>query len=266
MTWTAAVAMMRDEADVAEGWARHLAGQVDLILVADNSSTDGTAGILADLAKELRLVVVPDPEVGYFQSAKMSGLAGLAAGLLGSAEVWIVPADADELWNGDGGPIREVLAEVVAPVAVARLTNHFRTAYDDYDQDPFRRMTWREPEPQALVKVAFRWEPGAVIHQGNHNVTLPSDQEPVAELTALTIRHFPVRSAAHMIRKARNGAAAYAAAPDLPEDWGGHWRSWGAMTDDQLREAFHAHWWYPTPTGAGLVRDPAPYQQYTPGR
>lgn len=253
---TFGVSMVRDEADVIAGTLAHLADEVDHLLVADNGSTDGTREILAELEDTLPLTVLDDPEVGYYQSRKMSALAEQAAGL--GAE-WIVPFDADEIWFARDERIGIVLAALPCSIAWASLTNHFGTAVDPVDPDPFRSIVWRQAAPAPLPKVAFRWEPGAVIHQGNHGVTLPSDP---AGVQILEVRHFPYRSAEQFVRKARNGAEAYRAT-DLPEDQGAHWRSYGDILDrfgeEGLADVYRQHFWFFSPTDSGLVHDPAPY-------
>ncbi len=263
---TVIVSMMRDEADVVEGWVRHHADEVDHLIVADNGSTDGTRDILRSLAKQLPLTIVDDPVVGYYQSAKLSALAERAAREF--AATWVLPADADELWLSRKGQIGAVLDSLPEWQTVVRapLTNHFATALDPAGDDPFRTMVWRQRDPQQLPKVAFRWQPGAVVEQGNHGVQLPFPGETVPGEGLLELRHFPVRSPEHMVRTARNGAEAYRAAPDLDPGWGGHWRAWGDLIDargeDAIRDAFRLHWWYLSPVDAGLVRDPAPYLRW----
>lgn len=254
------IAMVKDEADIIEGTLRHMAGEVDHLMVIDNGSTDGTREILEELVGDLPLWAGVDPDPAYYQSAKMSTLAKRAHVLLGAA--WIVPFDADELWFADDR-LGDVLAAAAGvDVAVASLTDHYRTALDLDEPDPFRSMVWRRREPAALPKVAFRWQPGAVIHQGNHGVTLPDGG---AEAQLLQVRHFPYRSPQQMVRKARNGAAAYAAT-DLPADQGAHWRAYGALMDQHgeqvLEDVFRQHFWYLSPTDSGLVHDPAPYRRW----
>lgn len=254
----AGISMVKDEADVIDGTIRHMAGEVDHLIVADNNSTDGTRDILADLARELPLTVLNDPEVAYFQSYKMSRLAERAAEM---GATWIVPFDADELWIAEHR-IADVLADTDVQIAEATLYNHIATALDEPGADPFRTMVWRQRQPGALPKVAFRWEPGAVIHQGNHGVDLPGN--PVrAQL--LEVRHFPIRSPQQMVSKARNGAAAYAAT-NLPGHQGSHWRQYGALLDrlgeQAMHDVFREHWWHLSPTDSGLVRDPAPYRRW----
>lgn len=255
------IAMVRDEADVVAGTLRHMAGEVDQLLVADNGSTDGTREILDDLVRTLPLIVVDDPDPAYYQSVKMTKLAGIAHRLFEAT--WIVPFDADELWHSPSGRIADVLATSRRPYAAAQLWNHQATALDEPGDDPFRTMVWRQTDPGALGKVAIRWQPGTVIHQGNHGVTLPSSGPPLEG--ALSIRHFPARSPQQFARKGRNGAAAYAAT-DLPEYEGAHWRAWGRLHDrggdELLHQVFREHHWHLSPTDAGLVADPAPYLRW----
>jgi hypothetical protein len=260
--------MVRDELDVIEGVIRHTADEVDFLLVADNNSSDGTREVLDRLAGELPLTVVDDPEPGYYQSRKLSQLAERAAGM---GATWILPIDADEIWVQPVDRIRVVLPALGYPIALATLYNHVRTGDDVNDPDPFRSMVWRIEQPSKLGKVAFRWQPGAVIHQGNHGVTLPSGE--TGGLQVLETHHFPVRSPEQFIRKSRNGAAAYAAAPELDASMGVHWRSWGRMSDEQLQQAYVEHWYYNSPAdvgrvrgdGFGLVRDPALYMRWQAG-
>lgn len=255
---TIGVSMVRNERDVIEGTIRHMAGEVDALIVADNGSADGTRDILDKLAEELPLTVVDDPDPAYYQARKMTALAEQAAE---AGATWIVPFDADELWIAPYR-IADVLAGLDAPVATAALYNHLRTAVDPDDPDPFRSMAWRRPQALPLPKVAFRWEPGCVVHQGNHGVTRPSGGPRVP---ALEIRHFPYRSAAQFVAKAIQGAAAYAAT-DLPLDMGAHWRSYGdlyrSMGEAGLERVFRTHYWHLSPTDAGLIRDPAPYMRW----
>lgn len=268
-------ALAKDEADVVEGWVRHHADEVDRIIVADNLSTDGTREILDRLVAEgLPLTVVDDPVVAYEQSQKVSALAELA-GTEWDAD-WVIPADLDELWVARTDRIRVALRDLPWNVVKVPIFNHLCTALDRPGSDPFATMVWRQREAQRpLGKVAFRWQLDAVVHQGNHGVDLP-DPGPLGMLTEplLELRHFPVRSPAHMVTKARNGKAAYDAAraanPDMPADWGQHWSQWGALLEargeEAIHDAFRSGWWYLLPYLADLIEDAAPYRRWqTPG-
>jgi hypothetical protein len=253
---TFGVSMVKDEADVVVGVMRHMADEVDHLLVADNGSTDGTRDLLDVLSRELPMTVVDDPEPAYYQSQKMTQLAHQA---YDEGAVWIVPFDADELWYSPHGRVKELLATSKRNVVTADLYNHFATSLDLEDPDPFRAMIWRQRRPMTLPKVAVKWVPTAVIHQGNHGVTHPNADRPGI---GLMIRHFPYRSMDQFVRKAVNGAEAYKLT-DLPHELGAHWRGYGAIYQHHGRQAleqvYRDHFWYLSPMDSKMVRDPAPY-------
>jgi len=272
-TTTVAVSMMRDEADVAETVVRNMLAQVDAVIVADNLSTDETPTILARLSAEFpgRLLLVDDPDPGYRQSEKMTALALKARLLLGAD--WIVPFDADECWYSPfGDRIADVLADVLAQwlVVPAEVYDHVATGADPVDEpDPVRRLGWRRTKPLALPKVACRWRDDLRIQQGNHGADYLGRATVFDPL--LVVRHFPYRSARQLVRKVRNGAAAYAAAPELSADLGAHWRQWGALLEAHgepaIEELFRSWYGRETPeeplevsgeTLAPLIFDPAP--------
>lgn len=252
-----AIGMVRDEMDIVEGWIRHLADEVDEIIIADNGSVDGTRELLRELRREHPLTVYHDDDPAYYQAQKMTRLATIAGE---AGATWIIPADADEIWINRGDRIRKALRETTGNVARVPLFNHFPTAIDAAGSDPFRSIGWRQASPGALPKVAYRWHAEAQVHQGNHGVTHP-DPTP-ASVDSLEIRHFPYRSEEQFVRKAVNGAAAYRCT-DLPPDIGAHWRAYGDLHDrlgrDALVEVFRTHFWFLSPTDSGLVFDPAPY-------
>lgn len=240
------VSMVKDEADVIEATVRHMLTQVDHVLIADNGSTDGTREILDSLDVE----VVDDPEVGYFQSRKMSTLATKAADM--GAE-WVVPFDADEAWYSPFGRIADVLTERPESIATAQLYDHVPSAEDPAEGDHLERIGWRRRDPAELPKVAVRPNVPVTIHQGNHGADYGGTVDNV-----LVVRHFPTRSAEQMVRKARNGGAAYAAT-DLPKDVGAHWRQWNELTDEQLGEVFRQYYWSADPrSDSSLIYDPVP--------
>lgn len=247
--------MVRDEADIIGSTVAHMLGQVDHVIVADNGSSDETRAILHDLGVE----VLDDLERGYFQSAKMSRLADYARR---QGATWVVPFDADELWWSPFGRLADVLAKAGVVEAVrADVFDYVATALDPLEVDPVRRIRYRRRAPLELPKVAARAVEGLVVEQGNHGATVDGRAlEPMAGL--VQVRHYPYRSAAQFVRKARNGAEAYKAAGDaLRADYGAHWRQWGELLDAQGDEAvadiFRQWYWSADPAGDGLEYDPA---------
>lgn len=256
----AAVSMCKDEADIIEQTIGRLQTFCDFIIVADNGSTDGTRDILGDLG----VIVRDDPEVGYYQSVKMTALAQDAAKM--GAE-WVIPFDADEIWL----PQREDVVKTLhdAPpeclTSSALLFDHVATGAD-HPGPPLRSLRWRRATPAPLRKVAVRVRDGMTIHQGNHSALYKGVPNPLDVPGLFVIRHFPLRTPEQFIRKARNGAAAYAAS-NLPEHAGAHWRGWGKLTDEQLVEVFRKWYWRDDPAQPieiegerqpALVEDPCP--------
>lgn len=253
---------MKDEVDVAYHTVIHLAEEAcDGIIVADNNSTDGTREELERAKHDAPcpVYIEDDPEVGYYQSAKMTRLAGLAADRGAS---WIVPFDADEIWYAEHA-IGDVLRSFGQQIGVAHaaLYNHFRTGLDLEVPIPFQSMIWRQPDPGALPKVAFRYQRSITIHQGNHGV----DGTRGSTIGGLEIRHFPYRSWDHFKRKAENGARAYAAT-DMDHTQGAHWRGYGQILERHgegaLKEVYDRYFEFLSPVNEGMVEDPAPFRRF----
>lgn len=245
----AAISMVRDEEDIIRSTVEHMLTQVDVVIVADNRSVDGTREIL----DSLDVVVIDDPERGYFQSRKMTELAHFARTEFGAD--WAVPFDADEWWYSPHGRIADILEDVGAwPIVTAELYDHVATGLDPAG-DPIDVMGWRRRKPGALPKVACRTAPDLVIEQGNHGARYDA---PAPTTPGLVVRHFPYRSPEQFARKAINGAEAYAAT-DLPEDTGRHWREYGRIAKTSGVEALHdvfRRWFWVAEPGDDLIYDP----------
>lgn len=235
--------MVKDEIDIIDGVIRHMLNEVDEIIVADNGSRDGTRDVL----EFLPVTVIDDGITGYYQSWKMSNLASIA---YEKGATWVVPFDADEWWTSPWGRLADVLRnhEPDYGIITADVYDHVCTGLDDENNpDPLERIRWRRDYPLKLQKVAARAEDGLVIEQGNHwaRHRIPArfpDHAPIV------VHHFPYRSVEQVIRKVRNGAAAYAATgTDLPLTAGQHWRQWGEFTDEQIADLFSAYYWRQEP-------------------
>lgn len=238
------IARVKDELDILPFTLGQMLSQVDRVIVEDNASSDGTREWLAEQDGE-RLIVQADPEVGYYQSAAMSRLARQAEGL---GATWVVPFDADEYWLATEGTIADTLKALPMEARICEATVFDHPATDEFPSP------WRRAEMLPLRKVACRpqW---VMIWQGNHGASYEDEPNPLTVTGKLEVRHFPYRSAEQMIRKARNGAAAYAAT-DLPEEVGAHWRGYGRLTDEQITEVFHEYFASQNPEADGLIHDP----------
>lgn len=271
MTVVIALMMAKDEADIIEASVTNLLNQVDVVVVYDNGSTDGTKDILwnMDVADDQALLCLyEDDEVGYYQSDKMTKWAHHAAARYGfDDDVWIVPVDADEIWYSPFGTLKERL-ESVAPqylTVPAYLYDHVASSEDDLSElDPTKRIGWRRKDHGALPKVACRWREDLVIQAGNHMASYNGGAT-VAPMEKFAVRHFPYRSPEQFVKKAKNGAAAYAAT-DLPPHTGQHWRDYGRFIADGGDEAgyeiFHTWFYEAAPYQTAEIRnimfDPAP--------
>lgn len=252
------IAMVRDEEDVIGATLRHMATQVDALLVADNRSTDRTAAILEIVAGEAKIPVevIADREVGYMQSEKMTRLAHRSKEMFDAD--WIVPFDADEIWYSPWGTVAEFLEALPSgDIVKANLYDHVCTGYDDPNEtDPIARIQWRRSYAVPLQKVACRYAPDLIIGMGNHEAWYVSGPAEPA-IQRLAIRHFPYRSPEQVVRKVRNGAEAYAAT-NLPDNYGAHWRQWGAILEHHGEAAIHDlfhKWYYRTEPDQHIVLD-----------
>lgn len=253
------ISTVKDEEDVIVPVLRHMCSQVDMVLIADNLSTDSTFDLLMSLREEgLPVEVLVDHEVAYYQSRKMSALARVAAKKFEAQ--WVVPFDADEIWYSTQFPtLRDHLLSHSEDVGFihAQLYDHVATGQDPDEPNPIARIGWRRLVGAELPKVAVRPIAHVNIHQGNHGAHYPSEHG-----GGLIVRHFPYRSVSQMVSKVRNGAAAYQAT-DLPESRGAHWRQYGMLLDgfgeEAIHDVFRKWFWVADPTqDRALIFDPAP--------
>lgn len=251
------ISLAKNNADIIGLTVGHMISQVDHVIVMDNTSTDGAREILSSLP----ITVIDDPEPGYYQSRKMTALAKVARNM--GAE-WVVPFDSDEFWYSPFGTIKEVLDDLRPQwlVATADLYDHVTSTDDDsLELNPLKRIGWRRSYKGALPKVACRWREDLVIEQGNHSAGYHGGMTRQEGL--LVVRHYPYRSTEQFIRKVRDGVKAYAAAPDLPEESGAHWKDYGRLLESggeaTLIEVYNTWFHLNDPRAlTGVIYDPAP--------
>lgn len=209
----AGIATCRNEADLVEASVLHLLSQgIDQVWVYDGMSTDGTRDILATLP----VTVLDDTEQFHRQPALTTELAHLA-GQAGAT--WVVPWDIDEFWVGTNGTVRDALQAL--PDEVGRVA---ATMFQHLNAD------YREPTEKPLPKMAFRYHPGAQIHNGNHDV----DGVPGYRANGhLQIREIQYRGFEHFCRKIRERCDTLD--PTLGAGEGTHHTQYRGWSDEQLR-------------------------------
>lgn len=256
-----AILLVRDEIDVLPHTLAHLyANELDGILVADNNSHDGTREYLNDEARAGRISLLYDDEFAWYQSDKMSRLAYLAHE---KGAEWVMPCDADEWWcvNDRKRTLGAYLRTRHEPVIAAPIFNYFATGLDDANEtNPYRRLQWRR-DPLRIAKVAFRWQDGVKLADGNHAL-MRSDDTPIKyNYAELEMRHLCHRSEEHFVNVNINGGKALAAT-SFPEERGGHWRIYYKHYlengEQGLRNWWRDNFYFPDPKASGLVHDPIP--------
>jgi len=275
------IAVVRNESDVIELCVRHNLQFVDLMYVMDNGSTDGTREILRRLVHEgLPLVVCDEPQVGHFQSERMSAMLR-NAGLMFRPDFSIL-LDADELL---AVPSRAELARWLAAIPA-----------NAHGVLPWRTYVFREQDDPNLANVALRMQhrrrtespvyykavaahcgldlSSTVVEAGNHSIfDTRHGRVPHYQLGPLAMAHFPVRSPLQLSAKALSGWLAQLAKNPRAAETGEafHWRQMyeRVMTDGMLDAAtvaeISARYAQPTQAAgtalrpaAELVHDPLP--------
>ena len=243
----AAVTMVRDEDDIIGPVVEHMFAEgIDHMWVADNLSSDKTRPILDELAGRYPLTVIDDPEPGFYQAAKMTNLAHMA---IDAGADWVCPADSDEWFYSTVGTIASTLRAATPGVVLVDGYDHLPRHDDPDDPNPITRMGWRRPQHQKFPKVVFAATPWFFLHQGQHGIEHPGPRE---RSTSIEYRHYQYRTLEQMVRKVRQGAAAYAASNVHPAH-GTHWKELAAQTDDQLVAA-----WDALCVDPDVIYDPAP--------
>ncbi len=253
-----AVMLVKDEADIIETTIRHLLWHVDEVIVADNMSTDGTREILHNISSvHPRVGVLDDEEVGYYQDRKTTALAMRA---FQKNHRWVLPCDADEIWqhNDPSIAIRDYLAGLGPDAAILNVPvfNHICTRLDDsYIENPVKRIKWRQRQ-KGMNKIIARLRPDLFIEMGNHSAR--TNGKVLTVDAPLNIRHFSWRSEDQFLRKILNGRAAYAAT-NLSPMYGVGWRVYEGASDEAIREAFREHFVIQQPeTDHTMIEDRAP--------
>lgn len=215
----AAVTTVFNEADIIGSTVQHLYAEgVDRIFAAVGPCDDNTR----DICTELGVTVIDDKEPFHYQPRWMNRLANLAADM---GHKWIVAFDADEFWYSNTGiTLGATLRDQPSDVGVlgARMFQH-----RDWD--------WRHESPQPHGKVAYRWNPDAMIANGNHSITGVPGR---FVRDAIDLRELHYRSFEHFQRKVRERVDRID--PSLPVTEGAHQRQYRELPEVEMRQAWDA--------------------------
>ncbi len=203
--------LVRDERDIVEQHlAFHLASGVDLVIVTDHASTDGTQDVLARHEAEGRVRVLREPDGPFRQREWLTRMARLAATEHGAD--WVISSDVDELWWPRGGDLPAVLGTIPLRYGIVQsFVRHFVPVVDD-GSPWWERMTLRlsaqapinDPRSpwRPFRKLVHRADPEAVITEGSHGV-LGTSLQTLRGWYPLEVLHFPIRTVAQLDRKGR---------------------------------------------------------------
>src|SRR5262245_20016771 len=103
--------LARDERDIVEQHlAFHLTAGVDLLIVTNHASSDGTEDVLARYEQEGRARVIREDDGPFRQREWVTRMARLAADEHGAD--WVLNSDVDEFWWPRGGSLPDVLGSI----------------------------------------------------------------------------------------------------------------------------------------------------------
>ncbi|MEJ7832852.1 MAG: glycosyltransferase family 2 protein [Nocardioides sp.] len=221
-----ATMMVRDEIDVVAAMVEHhLAQGVDLLIVTDNASVDGTTEALESYAANGRVELHHDAEHRKQQGAVVTRMARRAR--TEHRADWVLNLDADEFMvpRDRSATLRECLEQtplhlnaftvpvtnLVGPAARAG-GGIGRLAWRDHRSDEELQQIGihAQPTPNAV----HRGECDIVVAQGNHFVSLVSNGQPHDEVST-EVLHLPWRSWAQLEQKVLNAGRAYENNPEL---------------------------------------------------
>lgn len=210
----AAIAMVKNEADIIESFARHVLCIVDVLLVTNHMSTDGTGDILCKLQAEgLPVRLGEFREAGQHQAQVMTRMLQRAVREEGADLVLALDGDEFPVALQGSSWLRTYLQGLDSSVVYQLPWVDYELKQPEKQQDKFllARPAWRQRAANPLGKVMLGAEvvlrQQLSIEQGNHVAKPPElmgtmfgvATEPVVE--GVHLAHFPRRSEAQQISK-----------------------------------------------------------------
>ncbi|MFC6153430.1 glycosyltransferase family 2 protein [Nocardioides yefusunii] len=224
-----ATLMVRDEVDIVAAMVEHtLAQGIDLLLVTDNGSVDGTREVLEAYAATGRVELFHDPLHEHQQGQRVTEMARRARTV--HRADWVVNLDGDEFVVAVDRSltVREALertpfglnaftvdvVNMVGPTA-GQVPGH--TAFDQLvwrDRRPVEELERRDLHAHPTPNAVHRGESDVVVRPGNHFTTVVSNGQP-DDAVRLEVLHVPWRSWEQFESKVVNTGSAYSASATL---------------------------------------------------
>ena len=220
---TIAITMVKNEQDIVETFLRHNRPFFDAMIILDHGSTDRTADIVKDCARELGGIFFTHiSRFDYAQSEYMSAALRYVQSAFFADFVCFL--DADEFVSS---PDRAAFLADLSVVPVGHASEHVWENYlpdptpsDDEEKDWLSYMVYRRvddrPREKCFIRLAGGTEPNLEVRQGNHGFRLNRRPIPAHRIASSPLRHFPVRSAQQIVTKGAVGWAANLARKDVP--------------------------------------------------
>lgn len=218
--------MVRDEADIIGAMVAHHQQQgVDLMIVTDNGSIDGTTEILQKYADEGFVELRHDP-VHLKQQFSVVTTMARDAYTKHQAD-WVINADADEFWipKDPTKTLRQAFEGIPTDLQAFDVPVTDMTGAPALAGTGLQRLIYRDTrDTQTMKRIGLRdhathdavhvGSADVEVSQGNHFVSLTSLGQPEPEF-AIEVLHFPWRSWEQFRRKVENAGKAYDANPNL---------------------------------------------------
>ncbi len=196
-----ATLLVKDEMDIIERCLEHYLPQLDMIIVLDNLSTDGTYEYLLKHA-DSKLKVLSIPSASYYQK---DWVGRACRHLINLGMDWILNIDADEFITGKIRTVIVSMQELGYNQIYPLGTFYYPTMRDQpYHPDLLERMLYHDPWTKKYNndKVIFRTTGFTRVSQGNHWVHIQEDiKQVVIRTNSLRLHHYPDRSAEQFIKK-----------------------------------------------------------------
>ena len=244
--------MVRDEVDVVAAMLEHSLDQgLDLLVVTDNGSVDGTTEVLKEYEAAGRVELHHDPVHRKQQGEVVTTMARRARSV--HRADWVLNLDADEfvLTRDPGLTVREALERTPLHLNAFTVTvvNMVGPAAHGIAHAGLDRLVWRDRRPaEELLRrdlhahptpnAVHRGDVDVVVHQGNHFTSVVSNGQP-DESVQLEVLHLPWRSYAQFETKVVNAGRGYEASPTLRPSPNHHgMRDYRLWKQGRLRESY----------------------------